>query len=497
MDGSLTVLDKRNRLFVKLIWGLLALGVLADYGAGLPSSMIWMLVIIGSLTCGFATLLTYMRIFRSFIMYLVASILTLIIVLLIVLDPNPIVSTYFMVYVNIGLMTLYANYKPIIFSGVLGMGVSTYLYLTPEYKEKLFPGESLIYLYLYLILFTVSLVFSMRFSERLQRQVVEEGKVAAEANRESALLLEKMKDTVMTLNDFSSRYSGEVAAAGQISREVTAAFGEMSAASEHQTSAMQRVSASIDSVESAVGNLAGKTSSLAELSEETTELARSGSEGMSQLMGSMNQVERIMAGLVELMEDMERQNAKVGDINRSISDIASQTQLLSLNASIEAAHAGEQGRGFAVVADAVGKLADSSSIAAGDIAEILESIRQRMEAVGAAVAEGQQAVRASSGLTEEVGHSVGRIKSNSDKVLEHAGASVQASAQLEQDYHQIAGDTASMASLTEQNQASMEEINASMAEQHSQIVGISSGYEKLNELVAELRYLVQQRSTGK
>lgn len=491
------MLDKRNRLFVKLLWSLLALGVAADLAAGLPSSMIWLLVAAGSLTCGLATALTYLRVLPSLIMYLVPCILTLITVLLIVSDPAPIVSTYFMVYVNVAVMTLYANYKPIVFSGLLGMGVSTYLFLTPEFRDRLFPGESLAYLYLYLIFLTVSLAFAMRFSEKLQQQVADEAEAAAAAGRESSLLLDRLKETVLTLDGFSSAYREDMLAAGRISREVTEAFGEMSAASEHQSSAMHRISESVDSVERAVIGLADGTSSLSVLSEETAGLAAGGEDGMRRLSAAMDETESVMATLGELMEELQEQNDRIGEINARIGDIASQTRLLALNASIEAARAGEQGRGFSVVADAVGKLADSSGEAAGDIAAILGRIGERVHSIATAVSSGRGAVAVSSAHTAEVGASIVRILANCEQVRGHAATAVDASSRLKDDYGRIADETTAVVSATEQNQASMQEVDASMSDQHARISGIADGYEQLGRLVQELRQLVDSRSAAR
>ncbi|ACT02993.1 methyl-accepting chemotaxis protein [Paenibacillus sp. JDR-2] len=491
MTKDQLILDKRNRLFVKILWGLLALGLLADVGAGLGSDMIILLAVVGLISCGLATLMTYKRIMIQYIMYVVPVILTALTVLLIVSDPHPIISTYFLVYVNIAVMTLYADYKPIIFTGVLGMGVSTYIFLDPDLQKQLFPNDSLLYLFLYLIFATVALSFSAKFSQRLQSDVTSERREALEAKELTEKVVEKLKSMILILGEFSNEQKGTVESTGKISREVTTTFAEMSASIEKQTSMVLNVSDSAHTIETAVSQLREGSSQLQQYSADTAGLTVEGNELIQTLTTDVNSVKAIIAQTVSLMEQLIEQNEQVSSIVGSIREISEQTNLLSLNAAIEAARAGEHGRGFAVVAGEVRKLADNAHIAAGEITNILSTIHASVTAVSEQVHLGQQAVDTSYEASQKVEGIIKRINSNTEQVKQQSDTVGESSKQLYDQYSSIAGEMTGMAAITEQNMASVEEVCASMETQDVKIGHLVEGYAQLDVLISELKQLVE------
>ncbi|GLX69484.1 methyl-accepting chemotaxis protein [Paenibacillus glycanilyticus] len=493
MTRDQIVLDKRNRLFVKILWGLLALGLVADLGAGLGTDMILLLAIVGLISCGLATFMTYKRIMVQYIMYVVPIILTALTVLLIVSDPHPIISTYFLVYVNIAVMTLYADYKPIIFTGVLGMGVSTYIFMDSDLQQQLFPSDSLLYLFLYLIFATVALSFSAKFSQRLQADVTAERREALESKELTEKVVEKLKSMILILGEFSSEQKGTVDSTGQISREVTTTFAEMSASIEKQTSMVLNVSDSAHTIESAVTQLREGSSQLQQYSADTAVLTDEGNDLIKNLTADVNSVKTIIGETVSLMEQLIDQNEKVSLIVGSIREISEQTNLLSLNAAIEAARAGEQGRGFAVVAGEVRKLADHASIAAGEITSILSSIHTSISAVSKQVHLGQQAVDTSYDASQKVEGIIQRINSNTEQVKKQSDTVGQSSRQLHEQYASISDEMTGMAAITEQNMASVEEVCASMETQDVKIGHLVEGYSQLDVLISELKDLVEPK----
>ncbi|MFD2328724.1 hypothetical protein ACFSR7_05625 [Cohnella sp. GCM10020058] len=296
--NELTILDRRNRLYVKILWGMLALGILADLSAALPVRMLLILLVGGTVMCGLATLLTYKRILSDYVMYLVPVILSLITLLLIVADPNPIVSTYFLVYVNVALMTLYANYKPILLAGVLGLATTTYVFLDPKLGTNLFPNDSLLYLYMYLIFLTVALAASARFGERLQRQIADEHRQTAVAKELSDRLVHKLDSSIQLLSGFSASQKEDVQLTGKISREVTGAFQSMTSEMENQSYDVIGVSRSVQEVEAFISELAEGTQRLREYSTETAELTHAGGGEISALSAEVEGVRAIIGETV-------------------------------------------------------------------------------------------------------------------------------------------------------------------------------------------------------
>lgn len=485
-------LDKRNRLFIKILWGMLALGIVTDLAIGLDIQMILMLAGLGGVACAGATFMTYRQIGVSYIKYFVASIVTLIVLFLIVSDPNPIISTYFLVYVNLALMTLYQDHKPIIFTGILGAAVSTYLFLDTSLREQLFPGESLVYLYLYLAFATAALAFSAKFSQGLQQRVVKEQEETLIAKNTADALLDKLKGSILMLNEFSERQQESVRVTGNISKEVTLTFSEMAVAIERQTGNVMNVSETTQIIKDDVKELMDGTTQLQQYSEDNAALTKESSTQMEVLSSEVESVRQIIVHTVEIMQLLIQENERIGTIVGAISGISEQTNLLALNAAIEAARAGEHGKGFAVVSGEVRKLADSSRKAANEIEEILSGIREQINAVDTQVKRGQTVVLASSEVSQEVQHLIHRIHENTDRVKVHSNIVSSSANRLYEQQNGISDDMTNIASTTEQNMAAVEEMYGSMETQDHKIGTIVEDYGKLDELISELKQLVSK-----
>ncbi|MGO4697802.1 methyl-accepting chemotaxis protein [Paenibacillus sp. 2TAB26] len=489
MKKELTELDKRNRLLIKILWSLLALGIVTDLAIGLDAKMVLLLAGVGIFLCGAATFMTYRGIFTQFIKFFVPFILTIIVTLLIVSDPNPIVSTYFLVYVNLAIITLYADYRPIILTGVLGAAVSTYLFFDPVLQPKLFPNESLVYLFLYLLFATVALAFSAGFSGKLQRQVTDKQREALASKDMAEALLAKLNSSIIVLTEFSSSQQLTVRSTGEISKEVTATFSEMSAAIEKQTGTIMNISESSQVIDTSVKTLLEGTEQLKQFSTVNADLTENNREKMAVLSSEVESVRSIITHTVDMMIELNEQNDRVSSIVETISTIAEQTNLLALNAAIEAARAGEHGRGFAVVSGEVRKLADNARAATNEISEILTGIRSQISAVHAQVESGQAAVTTSRDVSLQVEKLIDQINENTELVKRHSDSVGSSANELHERYASMSSEMLNIAATTEQNMASVEEVHASMETQDMKIHTMVEEYAQLDQLLSELKQM--------
>jgi methyl-accepting chemotaxis protein len=225
-------------------------------------------------------------------------------------------------------------------------------------------------------------------------------------------MIENLRNTIGNILVSSQSVS---AAAEQISASTEEiASGSMSQARDAQT-----ISELFRELSAVINSVALNTEQASELSDNTMQVAKAGSDVIQSSMESMLEVSKQMARL-------ESDSQKVGDIIEVIEDIADQTNLLALNAAIEAARAGEQGRGFAVVADEVRKLAERSGEATKQITAIIKGMQENTRHSVAAVQE-------SSALSKQTGESFQRIASmvneTGQKVSEIAAASEEQAAQ--------------------------------------------------------------------
>jgi len=493
---SLSVLDRRNRLFASILWAMLALGIAADIAAGLPMGMIATLAVCGSVVCLLVTIMAYRRIWPGTIMYLVPFFLMSLIGFLILSDPEPIVSTYFLVYVSIALMTLYSNYRPILLASFLGALLTTYLHSDAQIREAIFPNESLLYLFMYLAFIAAALAFSSRFSSRLQQQVLKERADALQAKEATEDMLDKLKASILVLNDFSDSQKTNVADAGLIAREVTGTFSEMSHAVGDQSASVVNVTESVQAMESVVRRLAADTAYLRQAASQTAGMAQAGKQEIGTLAEEVGRVTALSDTTVQVMQELNEQNERVSSIIGTITDISEQTNLLSLNAAIEAARAGEQGKGFAVVAGEVRKLADNARQSAEEVAAILSAVRERIVEAHEQVRLGQAAAATSYSATQLVEQIIDQIAGTSDTVKARSEEASASADRMNESYGTIAYEMNRIASTVSQNMAAVAEVSASMAKQDHVMSDIVEGYGKLDELASELKQLVVKNDGG-
>ncbi|RXZ79812.1 methyl-accepting chemotaxis protein [Paenibacillaceae bacterium] len=234
--------------------------------------------------------------------------------------------------------------------------------------------------------------------------------------------------------------SHSVAAAAE---QISASTEEIASGTTHQANAAQTISELFAELSAAIHSVAANTEQASLLSDDAVAMAAEGSSVVDSSMQSMNAVSSQMARL-------EDDSQKIGDIIEVIEDIADQTNLLALNAAIEAARAGEQGRGFAVVADEVRKLAERSGEATKQIASIIKGMQENTR-------QSVTAVRESAELSRQTGESFRNISHKVDqagqKVTEIAAASEQQAAQASTVLSAVEG----ISSTTEEAAASSEE----------------------------------------
>jgi methyl-accepting chemotaxis protein len=488
MMNYMETLHRRNKLLVNIIWGMLALGIAVDFLTAAGMDSIIVLLVVGTLTSGLATLLTYKRWLTTYIMYIISAIITLLTWLLIL--TGPIFTTYLLVYVNLAIMTLYGSSRAIAFSSFMGVVLTAYFFISP-YKTEIFGDNDMVNMYMYLALIAVPLFVSTKFSEKLQKDIFSEREQAVLEKNKSVDLVNLVSSSLVSLTQFSSNLRQNATATGSISREVTLAFGEITSSTETQTSSISNISESIRHIEQSVTSLADRSTEMRDLSVSSAQLTQVGSEEAESLEIQMRSAHETMDSSVQLMNDLDSQNSRISDIVATIKHISTQTNLLALNAAIEAARAGEHGRGFGVVSHEIRKLAETSQQSTEQIEQILEDIRSKTTQAAAQVLQGQQSVANGSDAAQKVVQVMHALATDAGH-LQSQSAHVEHSAEkLHQQYTRITDQIVTIAGITEVNMASIQEMSASMTTQDSRISDILESFLQLDKLTSDLNRMTK------
>ncbi|TJY42603.1 methyl-accepting chemotaxis protein [Cohnella pontilimi] len=271
----------------------------------------------------------------------------------------------------------------------------------------------------------------------------EVGQLAASVN--------DMIDRLQQLIGGILRTSQNVAASSQ---QISASTQEIASGTVNQSHASQSILDLFKELSTAINSVTQSAVEAAELSNSTAKTALEGGEVVSQSIEGMNQVN-------EQMTRLEMDSKRIGEIIEVIDDIAEQTNLLALNAAIEAARAGEQGRGFAVVADEVRKLAERSGEATKQITTIIKGMQNNMKESVESVAEGADKSKETGKAFEKI---LTMVNDSAQRVTEIAAASEEQSAQADG----VMRSVESISSISEQAAAAAEQTaSASQSLAHS------------------------------
>jgi methyl-accepting chemotaxis protein len=269
-----------------------------------------------------------------------------------------------------------------------------------------------------------------------QTKAAQEATAAAEEARQQAerAKAEGMLQAAAKLEDVASIISSA-------SEELAAQVEQSSRGTEVQAGRVGETATSMEEMNATVLEVAKNASQAAETSDQAKKKAQEGATVVAEVVSEIGHVER---QAVELKEDMTRLGAQadaIGRIMNVISDIADQTNLLALNAAIEAARAGEAGRGFAVVADEVRKLAEKTMGATKEVGDAIGGIQEGTRKNVANVERTVIQIEKATGLAGKSGEAldaiVGLVDLSTDQVRSIATASEQQSAASEEINHAI------------------------------------------------------------
>ena len=295
---------------------------------------------------------------------------------------------------------------------------------------------------------------------------------------ELGLLLQAFSKMVLNLRGSVKDINEGVNLLGSSASEILAATTQVASGTAETATAISETTTTVEEVQQAAKQSAQKAKNVADSAQRVAQVSQNGQKAVEETVNVMNRIREQMDSITQTVVRMSEQSQSIGGIITSVTDIADQSNLLAVNAAIEAAKAGEQGKGFAVVAQEIKNLAESSKQSTSQVRNILNDVQKATSTVVMAMEQGSKAVESGVKQSAQAGETI-RILAESINEAVQATTQIVASSQ-----QQVIG--------MDQIGVAMQNINQAGTETAVSMVQSEKAAKNLHELGQKLKDMVER-----
>ena len=351
-------------------------------------------------------------------------------------------------------------------------------------------------------------------SKAAAANVAEASRQLTRASEQTAQATQQITATIQTVAKGASEQSSSLQQTAQSMEQLAAAINQITSGAQVQAKGVEEASNIVREVSVAIAEVSANAEAGTESWAVTATSAAEGARKTHETVEGMAKIKKAMDMVSIKVSDLGGRSQEIGKIVATIDDIAAQTNLLALNAAIEAARAGEQGRGFAVVADEVRKLAERSSMATKEIATLVSGIQASLRDAVDAMQEGSKDVETGYLLAADAGGSLDAILERSqtvgnqverisiaakqlnafssemvaaiDRINTVVEQTAAATEQMIQNSKAASGSVGSSAGIAVENSAAAQEVSASVEEMSAQVEETLAAAQSLTDMSDEM-----------
>ncbi|SKA78194.1 methyl-accepting chemotaxis sensory transducer with Cache sensor [Caloramator quimbayensis] len=304
----------------------------------------------------------------------------------------------------------------------------------------------------------------------------------------------KLKEIIKTISEGSELVvstSEELTASAEqtqsAAEQIADSLQSLSAGSEKQINISSNAVKIVTDISKGIEQVTNNLSIIAENSLNAYDKAEKGNVVIKNTIDRMDNINEKVSAAGHTINELGKKSAEIGQIISVITGIAEQTNLLALNAAIEAARAGEHGRGFAVVADEVRKLAEQSANAAKRISTIISEIKENIDTSIGTMAEGTSAVKDGIDMVYNAGDAFNEILTSVDDVSKKMQDASSVSQQIYAASQEMVKSIENINNIIEESSQNIENVAASSQEQSAVMKEVSDAAQSLTDIALKLQ----------